>query len=121
LFFFIFQTNYFGLINQDGFQGREKDIIIFSCVRVGEDKGIGFLKDIRRMNVALTRAKCSLFILGNRAALESNSQWKELIKDAIQRGFYTDVSIKPIFFFGQTFLILTHLFGYTSFFISVLI
>ncbi|GBB94595.1 hypothetical protein RclHR1_02390001 [Rhizophagus clarus] len=76
----------------DGFQGREKDIIIFSCVRVGEDKGIGFLKDIRRMNVALTRAKCSLFILGNRAALESNSQWKELIKDAIQRGFYTDCS-----------------------------
>ncbi|CAB4380305.1 unnamed protein product [Rhizophagus irregularis] len=76
----------------DGFQGREKDIIIFSCVRVGEDKGIGFLKDIRRMNVALTRAKCSLFILGNRAALETNSQWKGLIKDAIQRGFYTDCS-----------------------------
>ncbi|RIA93171.1 AAA domain-containing protein [Glomus cerebriforme] len=78
----------------DGFQGREKDIIIFSCVRVGEDKGIGFLQDIRRMNVALTRAKSSLFILGNKAALESNSQWKALIQDAIQRGFYTDVSVK---------------------------
>ncbi|PKC17885.1 hypothetical protein RhiirA5_345577 [Rhizophagus irregularis] len=44
------------------------------------------------MNVALTRAKCSLFILGNRAALDTNSQWKGLIKDAIQRGFYTDCS-----------------------------
>ncbi|CAI2170417.1 1129_t:CDS:2 [Funneliformis geosporum] len=80
----------------DGFQGREKDIIIFSCVRVGEDKGIGFLQDIRRMNVALTRAKSSLFILGNKAALESNSQWNELIQDAIQRGLYTDVSVKEI-------------------------
>ena len=98
--YFIYQTIYFGLIIQDGFQGREKDIIIFSCVRVGEDKGIGFLQDIRRMNVALTRAKCSLFILGNKAALESNSQWKALIQDAMQRGFYTDVSVRPTCFFS---------------------
>jgi senataxin len=63
----------------DGFQGREKDIIIFSCVRAHggnalpiinlmfflEKRRIGFLADIRRMNVALTRAKFSCIIVGN--------------------------------------------------------
>ncbi|CAG8693589.1 47_t:CDS:2 [Dentiscutata erythropus] len=72
----------------DGFQGKEKDIIIFSCVRAGRESSVGFLKDIRRMNVALTRAKSSLFILGNRFTLEKNSHWKELIENAIQRGLY---------------------------------
>ncbi|CAG8500553.1 4301_t:CDS:2 [Racocetra fulgida] len=66
----------------DGFQGKEKDIIIFSCVRAGRESSVGFLKDIRRMNVALTRAKSSLFILGNRQTLEKNPHWKELIEDA---------------------------------------
>lgn len=72
----------------DGFQGKEKDIIIFSCVRAGRESSIGFLKDIRRMNVALTRAKSSLFILGNRQTLEKNLQWKELIEDATRRQLY---------------------------------
>ena len=44
----------------DAFQGRESEIIIFSCVRASLNKGIGFLSDIRRMNVGITRAKCSL-------------------------------------------------------------
>ncbi|CAG8586820.1 1107_t:CDS:2, partial [Racocetra persica] len=76
----------------DGFQGKEKDIIIFSCVRAGRESSVGFLKDIRRMNVALTRAKSSLFILGNRQTLEKNPHWKELIEDAVQRGLYTRCS-----------------------------
>ncbi|CAG8805020.1 16952_t:CDS:2, partial [Gigaspora rosea] len=76
----------------DGFQGKEKDIIIFSCVRAGRESSIGFLKDIRRMNVALTRAKSSLFILGNRQTLEKNLHWKELIEDAIRRQLYISCS-----------------------------
>lgn len=69
----------------DGYQGQEKEIIIFSCVRTCESRGIGFLNDARRLNVALTRAKCSLFILGRSDTLARNSLWGELIKDAKER------------------------------------
>ncbi|KYQ99859.1 DNA2/NAM7 helicase family protein [Tieghemostelium lacteum] len=68
----------------DGFQGREKEIIIFSCVRAPEDKGsgIGFLADVRRMNVAITRPRSSLIIVGNSRALSVNPDWNDLIKHA---------------------------------------
>ncbi|OMH83853.1 Helicase sen1 [Zancudomyces culisetae] len=55
----------------DGFQGQEKDIILFSCVRAGSS--LGFLNDRRRINVAITRAKQSLFIIGNYNALVNAS------------------------------------------------
>ncbi|KAJ5143468.1 uncharacterized protein N7515_002255 [Penicillium bovifimosum] len=76
----------------DAFQGRESEVIIFSCVRAS-NKGIGFLADIRRMNVGLTRAKSSLWVLGNSRSLEQGQFWNGLIKDARQRDVYTDGDI----------------------------
>ena len=69
----------------DGFQGQEKEVIVFSCVRAENHTGIGFLADIRRMNVALTRARSSLWILGSKKALVNNKTWRDLIENATER------------------------------------
>ncbi|KAF9936736.1 DEAD-box type RNA helicase [Mortierella alpina] len=76
----------------DGFQGQEKDIIIFSCVRASQSGSVGFLADIRRMNVALTRARQSLFILGHADTLRREEIWGDLVRDAEQRGLFTKVT-----------------------------
>ncbi|RDA87378.1 hypothetical protein CP532_6981 [Ophiocordyceps camponoti-leonardi (nom. inval.)] len=73
----------------DAFQGRECEIIIFSCVRASATGGIGFMTDIRRMNVGLTRAKSSLWILGDSRALVQGEFWQKLIEDAKARDRYT--------------------------------
>lgn len=73
----------------DGFQGQEKEIIIMSCVRASETGNVGFLSDIRRMNVALTRARTSLWILGNKDSLKRNKVWDRLLTDAENRGDVT--------------------------------
>ncbi|CAD6502733.1 BgTH12-05323 [Blumeria graminis f. sp. triticale] len=73
----------------DAFQGRERDIIIFSCVRAKASGGIGFLGDIRRMNVGLTRAKSSLWVLGDSSALQQGEYWSRLIQDSKKRGLYS--------------------------------
>lgn len=73
----------------DAFQGRESEVIIFSCVRASAAGGIGFLQDIRRMNVGLTRAKSSMWVLGNSQSLVRGEFWRKLIEDAKERKRYT--------------------------------
>lgn len=63
----------------DAFQGREKDFIIVTCVRSNDNQGIGFLSDPRRLNVALTRAKYGLVILGNPKVLSKHPLWYSLL------------------------------------------
>lgn len=70
----------------DAFQGREKDYIILSCVRSNDHQGIGFLSDKRRMNVAITRAKYGLVILGNPRVLSKNLLWSYLLNHFKERG-----------------------------------
>ncbi|GFP79207.1 helicase sen1 [Phtheirospermum japonicum] len=79
----------------DGFQGREVDILLLSTVRASgscseipsrvSSSSLGFVADVRRMNVALTRAKLSLWIFGNARTLQANRSWAALVDDAKQR------------------------------------
>lgn len=78
----------------DGFQGREVDILLLSTVRASgscdetprvSSSNIGFVADVRRMNVALTRAKFSLWVFGNARTLRTNRTWAALLEDAKQR------------------------------------
>ncbi|KAI9006559.1 SEN1 N terminal-domain-containing protein [Phycomyces nitens] len=93
----------------DGFQGQEKDIVIFSCVRTGSSRNIGFLADVRRMNVGLTRAKSSMFILGNAYALMKSHHWRDLINDAHSRKSIRKVS-RPFLGHNLTRVIPSNLF-----------
>lgn len=65
----------------DGFQGREKEIILISLVRSNNDNEIGFLINEQRMNVLLTRAKCAMIVFGNKKTLNSHSLWKQWIEN----------------------------------------
>jgi len=69
----------------DAFQGREKDYIILSCVRSNEHQGIGFLNDPRRLNVALTRAKYGICILGNPKVLSKHPLWYQFLNHYKER------------------------------------
>ncbi|KAF3329535.1 helicase SEN1-like protein [Carex littledalei] len=70
----------------DGFQGGEEDIIIFSTVRSNNSGSVGFLSNTNRTNVALTRAKHCLYIIGNATTLsKSESVWQKIVSDAKNR------------------------------------
>ena len=62
----------------DGFQGQERDVILISLVRSNDEGQIGFLKDLRRMNVAMTRARMKLIILGNTDTMTQHPFYKKL-------------------------------------------
>ena len=70
----------------DSFQGKQLDVVIFSCVRTGTAGQIGFLADERRLNVALTRAKKYLWVVGHAGALGgAGGVWTALLADVRQR------------------------------------
>ncbi|CAI9763492.1 unnamed protein product [Fraxinus pennsylvanica] len=73
----------------DGFQGGEEDVIIMSTVRCNGNGSVGFLSNCQRTNVALTRARYCLWILGNSSTLlKSGSVWKNLVQDSKNRGCF---------------------------------
>ncbi|XP_057825136.2 uncharacterized protein LOC131037116 isoform X2 [Cryptomeria japonica] len=97
----------------DGFQGREVDVLIFSTVRASSKDvvrqtsnpgSIGFVSDVRRMNVALTRAKLSLWIIGHARTLQRSPHWKALLKNAKERNLLLSIlkPYKSIFCNAQT-------------------
>lgn len=77
----------------DGFQGQERDVIMISLVRANDQGNIGFLNDLRRMNVAITRARMKLIILGDASTLTKHSFYRELYKYITANGHV--IPLKP--------------------------
>lgn len=74
----------------DSFQGRETDIVIFSAVRSNTVKEIGFLRDARRLNVAITRARRGLILIGDEGVLKTCCHWAALLESCERRGVVMD-------------------------------
>ncbi|MFM7974779.1 MAG: AAA domain-containing protein [Pirellula sp.] len=75
----------------DGFQGREKEAVLISLVRSNTQGEVGFLGDTRRMNVAMTRAKRRLIVIGDGSTLGRNTFFKKWIQQAENQGFYKSI------------------------------
>lgn len=78
----------------DAFQGNEKDVIILSTVR---SNGIGFTADPRRLNVAITRAKSQLIVVGNRQLLSSNPLWNAIVLYIEEHGKVMNPSLQSFY------------------------
>lgn len=76
----------------DGFQGREKDVIVFSTVRNNDRREVGFLRDWRRLNVAITRARVILIVVGNEKTLASDYNWRSWLKWVTRNGMKSSSS-----------------------------
>jgi len=77
----------------DGFQGQERDVVVISMVRDNDEGQIGFLGDLRRMNVAITRARMKLIIIGNSETLSKNRFYKALYEHFSHHGEVVDAVV----------------------------
>lgn len=85
----------------DGFQGREKEVVIFSCVRCNKEQKIGFVSDFRRMNVAITRARSAVLVVGSASTLKQDKHWNNLVESAKERDRYFKVPKPFTTFFAE--------------------
>jgi superfamily I DNA and/or RNA helicase len=79
----------------DGFQGREKDVIVISSVRSNRQGKVGFLKDWRRLNVAITRARSGLIVVGDSRTLRNERHWRAFVDWCQREGCYVERSVDP--------------------------
>ena len=80
----------------DGCQGREADFVVFSCVRAADKpRSIGFLSDVRRMNVAITRAKRGLWVVGDAKTLRIDPTWQAWTSYCERMGWVRVVPVPP--------------------------
>lgn len=80
----------------DGFQGQERDVIIFSAVRCNKEGQIGFLGDRHRMNVLLTRAKRGLIVIGSRLTLGTDALWCDWMNHMEERGLLVNTGMRSL-------------------------
>lgn len=80
----------------DGFQGREKEAIVLDLVRSNDDGELGFLTDVRRINVALTRARRFLLVVGDSATLGTHPFYARLLEDVEHHGLWLSVFSEPV-------------------------